>query len=92
MVFEIQPKLDWNKGKAVLWLLEALDLTAPDVLPLYFGDDVTDEDAFAALAGRGIGIYVSGASGEVAEDRVTAAEYRLESPEETGRLLDTLAR
>ncbi len=92
MVYEIQPKLDWNKGHAVLWLLEALDLTAPDVLPLYFGDDITDEDAFKALADRGIGIYVSGASGETAEDRPTAADYRLETPEEAGRLLDTLAR
>jgi trehalose 6-phosphate phosphatase len=92
MVYEIQPKLDWNKGHAVLWLLEALGLTAPDVLPLYFGDDVTDEDAFEALAGRGIGIYVGGAPGEAAEDRPTAAGYRLETPEETGRLLDTLAR
>lgn len=92
MVYEIQPKLDWNKGKAVLWLLEALDLTAPDVLPLYFGDDITDEDAFEALSGRGIGIYVSGATGEADENRPTAADYRLENPDETGRLLDTLAR
>jgi trehalose-phosphatase len=91
MVYEIQPKLDWNKGKAVLWLLEALDLTAPEVLPLYFGDDVTDEDAFAALAGRGIGIYVGGGD-EVIEDRPTAADYRLDHPDDVGRLLDTLAR
>lgn len=91
MVYEIQPKLDWNKGKAVLWLLEALDLTAPEVLPLYFGDDVTDEDAFAALSGRGIGVYV-GTAPDAEEDRPTAADYRLEDPDEAGRLLDTLAR
>lgn len=90
MVYEIQPKLDWNKGKAVLWLLEALDLTAPEVLPLYFGDDITDEDAFAALGGRGIGIYVGG--GDALDDRPTAADYRLDHPDDVGRLLDTLAR
>lgn len=91
MVYEIQPKLDWNKGKAVLWLLEALDLTAPEVLPLYFGDDITDEDAFAALSGRGIGIYV-GSGDDTLEDRPTAADYTLDHPDDVGRLLDTLAR
>jgi len=38
MVFEIQPKLDWDKGKAVLYLLEALDLDRDDVVPVYLGD------------------------------------------------------
>ena len=52
MVFEIQPKLDWDKGKAVLYLLEALDLDGDNVVPFYFGDDITDEHAFEALAGR----------------------------------------
>ena len=27
-VFELRPNIDWDKGKAVLWLLEALDLEA----------------------------------------------------------------
>jgi trehalose-phosphatase len=52
MVFEIQPKIDWDKGKAVLYLLEALGLDTPDVMPMYMGDDHTDEHAFAALHGR----------------------------------------
>ena len=52
MVFELLPRLDWHKGKAVLHVLEALRLPA-EVLPIYIGDDSTDEDAFAALAGRG---------------------------------------
>src|SRR5947199_6975952 len=62
MVFEIQPKLDWDKGKAVLYLLKALDLDRDDVVPVYLGDDLTDEDAFRALAGRGIGIIVGSAN------------------------------
>lgn len=92
MVYEIQPKLDWNKGKAVLWLLEALELDGPGVLPMYFGDDITDEDAFRALDGRGIGIYVGGATEEAKTDRPTAACYKVEDPEAAGALLDTLAR
>jgi hypothetical protein len=53
-VFELQPDLDWDKGAAVRWLLRTLSLDGPDVLPVYIGDDVTDEDAFPALAGEGL--------------------------------------
>ena len=59
MVYEVRPRLDWDKGKAVLWLLEALDLNKPEVVPLYLGDDTTDEDAFWVLRNVGIGILGS---------------------------------
>lgn len=46
-VLEIRPVIDWNKGKAVKFLLESLGLSNSDVvLPIYVGDDQTDEDAF----------------------------------------------
>ena len=90
-VWEIQPKIDWNKGKAVLWLLKALALDTPDVVPFYFGDDVTDEDAFEALKGRGIGVYV-GHPDDVEARRETVADYVLSSPDEVGTFLDGLAR
>src|SRR6266567_4739315 len=77
MVFEIQPKLDWDKGKAVLYLLKALDLDGDDVVPFYLGDDITDEDAFRALAGRGIGIFVGSADNPETADHTTAADYVL---------------
>lgn len=70
---ELRPNLDWHKGQAVDWLLTELGLARPDVVPLYIGDDITDEDAFATLQGRGITVLV----GEH-EDK-TAAEYRLEN-------------
>ncbi len=80
-VIELQPRIDWDKGKAVLWLLKALGLDSPDVCPIYIGDDVTDEDAFRALAGRGFGFVV----GEL--DRKTAADYRLRDVREVEDLL-----
>ena len=39
--------IDWNKGKAVEFLLESLGLSnRDDVLAIHMGDDKTDEDAF----------------------------------------------
>jgi alpha,alpha-trehalase len=80
-VFELRPDLEWDKGKAVLWLLDALDLDGADVVPLYIGDDVTDEDAFAALKGRGLGILVSETT------RETHAELSLKNTQEVGAFL-----
>lgn len=82
-VFEIRPRLEWDKGEAVLWLLEALGLDGAGVVPLYLGDDTTDEDAFRALEGRGIGIVVTRAP------RPTAARYSLQ---DTGEVRDFLER
>jgi trehalose 6-phosphate phosphatase len=83
-VFELQPRIDWHKGKAVLWLLQALKLDGAGVLPLYIGDDLTDEDAFKALAQRGIGIMVEDST------RPTAAHYVLKSPVEVQAFLQHL--
>ena len=85
-IMELKPNLDWHKGKAVLWLMEELDLNQPDILPIYIGDDITDEDAFATLQGQGIGVMV----GE--HDEQTAAEYRLENVEEVQVFLEALTQ
>ena len=92
MVYEIQPKLEWDKGKAVLYLLGALGLDGGDVVPLYLGDDITDEDAFRALSGKGIGVFVGQASDPEVGGRGTSAAFVLDSIEEVERFLDTLAR
>ena len=89
LVYELQPKLDWDKGRAVDYLIDTLGLADPDRIPLYLGDDITDEDAFRALSGRGIGIYVGDPS---ALDRATAATFTLDSPDDVEHLLATLAR
>jgi trehalose 6-phosphate phosphatase len=80
-IFELQPKTDWHKGKALFSLLGALKLDREDVLPFYIGDDVTDEDAFRTLKGRGIGIVVRDHPYE------TAAVYSLKNPDEVRRFL-----
>jgi trehalose 6-phosphate phosphatase len=89
MVYEVQPKLDWHKGAAVRYLLDALGLTGDDVVPLYLGDDVTDEDAFRALTGLGVAVYV-GDQHEL--ERGTAADFVLDSVDEVRQLLDTIGR
>lgn len=73
-VIEIKPDLDWHKGKAVDWLLNTLGLEDMDkYLPIFIGDDITDEDAFKTLKDKGIGILV----GVHGQD--TAAQYSLKN-------------
>jgi trehalose 6-phosphate phosphatase len=92
MVYELQPKIDWHKGKAVLQLLQTLGLDADDVVPLYLGDDITDEDAFRALAGWGVGIIVGDPDDPEVANRSTAADFVLESTAQVEQFLNTLAR
>ncbi|GBE00724.1 trehalose-phosphate synthase [bacterium BMS3Bbin06] len=54
-VFEIRPIHAWNKGDAVKWILSKY---GKNRTPLYIGDDVTDEDAYDAIRGKGISINV----------------------------------
>jgi trehalose 6-phosphate phosphatase len=83
-VYELLPYTDWDKGKAVLWLLENLGLEHGKVRPIYIGDDRTDEDAFRALEQRGVGILVT------EQPRPTAASYSLHDPTEVERFLSKL--
>ena len=92
MVYEVQPNIDWDKGKAVLYLLGALDLDREDVAPIYLGDDITDEHAFGVLSGKGIGVFVGRADDPETAGRTTSADYALHTFEEVERFLDTLAR
>ena len=85
-VFELRPRVDWHKGTAVLRLLDVLGLSEARALPIYIGDDVTDEDAFQSLAGRGIGIVVRA---DAQSD--SAAEFSLRNPDEVEEFLRRLA-
>jgi trehalose 6-phosphate phosphatase len=76
----------------VLYLLETLGLDTADVVPLYLGDDITDEDAFRALRGVGVGIIVGRATDPEVADRTTAADFVLASTVEVEQFLSMLAR
>jgi trehalose-phosphatase len=80
-VHEIRPRVYWNKGTAVTWI--RAQLGKPDALPIYVGDDTTDEDAFTALRDEGITV-------KVRTSPETAAHYTLEGPPDVRRLLEWL--
>ncbi|KAK3154827.1 hypothetical protein QOZ80_2BG0195560 [Eleusine coracana subsp. coracana] len=89
MVLEVRPVIDWDKGKAVDFLLQSLGLDDPEnVIPIYIGDDRTDEDAFKVLRQRscGFGIIVSQVPKE------TEAFYSLRDPSEVMAFLNSLVR
>ncbi len=92
MVYEVQPKLDWDKGKAVLYLLETLELDNQGVVPIYLGDDHTDEHAFEALESIGLSIFVGYPDDPEVGERDTAADYFLNTVEEVEAFLNGLAR
>lgn len=84
-VFEIQPGLDWDKGKALQWMMDALSIDPGQSLVVYIGDDKTDEDAFQAISPKGIGVLVA------QRPQSTLASSYLKDPEAVERFLNLLA-
>ncbi len=81
-VWEIRPREHlWDKGKAVRWLLKKYR-SEGCFLPVFLGDDRTDEDAFKALQRGGITVKVS-----ENPRALSAAKYYIHSP---GEVLDFL--
>jgi trehalose-phosphatase len=80
MVIEAVPK-DATKASALrtLW-----NLAGSELEPVYFGDDLTDEDAFLELSAHGISILVG-------EQRPSAAHYRVDAPADVLRTLKAVA-
>jgi trehalose-phosphatase len=82
-VLEIRPNIDWDKGKAALWIIDALK-PGGGILPVYLGDDKTDEDAFRALRSKGITILIS------SKPKKSNAEYFLRDADEVKSFLGKL--
>ncbi len=84
MIEEIRPDVEWDKGKALLWLCEELGLSTRDYFPLYLGDDITDEDAYREIKDIGAGVQV-GEHGQPSQ-----ARYFLKNIEEVAHFLKWL--
>ncbi|XP_055682738.1 uncharacterized protein LOC129789737 isoform X1 [Lutzomyia longipalpis] len=87
MAIEAKPPVEWNKGKAALFILQNKfgDDWADKVKVFFAGDDTTDEDAMMVLKGKGISFRIA------ENDQIqTHADYRLESPFAVGKLLKWL--
>jgi len=93
-VLEVRPEFNWHKGHAVKWILA--EILPSDSLPIYVGDDMTDEDAFAAIP-QGITIRVGGTfldERQACDTRThpveTAAQYLVPDVSAVGQFLDWL--
>jgi trehalose 6-phosphate phosphatase len=54
-VVEIRPEIPWDKGEAISALARA---RGDDCVPVYLGDDLSDEAGFRAINPHGVGIHV----------------------------------
>jgi len=110
-VYELRPNVKWDKGAAVLYLLELLRVHErpaggggsneakeaeesktwySEILPIYIGDDMTDEDAFAALRPLG-GLAVLVMSADAERPRSTSATHTLQGVDEVHCFINELA-
>lgn len=83
-VVEVRPNLDWGKGKAVEKIRE---FCGDSPLPMFFGDDQTDEEGFAVVQETGgLAVFVGPAR------ESTLALHRLDTPAEVGQVLELLTQ
>ena len=86
-VLEIRPSLEWDKGKIVLWLLARLkfSLGKESGVPIYIGDDITDEDAFRAFRNTGLTVFVGNPGS-------SHAKYYLKNTQEVDEFLEQILK
>jgi len=77
---ELLPNIAWNKGDAVRWIVDDVETTHAHQKAwcIFFGDDVTDEDAFRAVR-DGLTVVVG--------QRPSLARLRLNSPADVAAVL-----
>lgn len=86
-VYEVRPVVAWDKGEAIDLIVDRLNRAKGKgkALPIFLGDDVTDDDGFITIGKLGgISVFV----GDAGHD--TAALYFLRSPTEVDQFLSWL--
>lgn len=79
-VFELRPRLNWNKGHFVKFISRHLQLKQKKhLLPVYVGDDTTDEDVFK-MSQRTITIRVG-------KKKNSGAKYYIKNQKQINRFL-----
>jgi trehalose-phosphatase len=86
MVAELRPDIDWDKGTTLEWIVDQMAGQEP-LLPIFLGDDLTDEDGFDAVLHDGIGIVVRHSEDG---DRATGARFSLENPDRVREFVERL--
>ncbi len=82
-VFEILPNIDWDKGKAIRWIMNALEIPWETTSAFYIGDDTTDEYAFRTIITRGTAIMVTDE-----HLQQSTADFQLNSPKEVKKFFE----
>jgi len=85
-VLELLPDLSWGKGEAVKLLIDTVRREKGEVVPIYMGDDLTDESAFRIINEIGISILVSEGR------RKSNAQYFLRNTGEVWEFMRRIAR
>ncbi len=86
-VWEVRLPVRWDKGRAVGKIMEILRRKKGMALPIYIGDDKTDEDAFLYLRKmESVTVFVGNGAA------ASSARYYLRSPCEVRRFLERLCR
>jgi trehalose 6-phosphate phosphatase len=85
-VFEIRPVKEGRKGKIVadLFLRERLSNKDKNILPIYIGDDQTDEDAFKEINDK------EGITIRVGKDENSFAYYYVNDTNEVAKFLEMI--
>jgi trehalose 6-phosphate phosphatase len=77
--FELLPNIPWTKGDAVRWIVDDVEArVGRRAWCVFFGDDVTDEDAFEAVS-TDLSVVVG--------RRPSAAQLRLDYPADVAAVL-----
>lgn len=85
-VIEILPDVQWDKSQAVDKISQILEIDPEATVPVYIGDDITDEDVFLKYRRKGICIKVCD------DEYLHNAHYKLKGPLEVEKFLSFLAQ